>query len=85
MTGAAVLGVHLMTLDRGFVRVDALTRDANRATAFIPDEAYLQDDDRPVSRWDGLLPAIQSRAKLGWPLGSTRSASTDMGGSAVGL
>jgi serine/threonine-protein kinase HipA len=66
MTGAAVLGVHLMTLDRGVVRVGALTRDANRATAFIPDEAYLQDDDRPVLSlgWSAPGDPEQSKARL---------------------
>lgn len=66
MTGAAVLGVHLMTLDRGVVRVGALMRDANRATAFIPDEAYLQDDDRPILSLGWFAPGDpeQSKARL---------------------
>jgi len=45
---AAVLGVHLTNAHAGLTRVGALTRDAQGATAFIIDEAYLRDPQRPI-------------------------------------
>lgn len=63
---AAVLGVHLMGADKKVVRVGTLTRDAHRATAFIPDEAYLRDDERPILTLGWHVPGDpeQSRARL---------------------
>jgi serine/threonine-protein kinase HipA len=45
---AAVLGVHILTPDGRAVRAGTLTRDASRANAFVVDEAYLRDGDRPI-------------------------------------
>jgi serine/threonine-protein kinase HipA len=45
---AAILGVHLMDAARRTTRVGALTRDAQGATAFVADETYLRDDQRPI-------------------------------------
>lgn len=66
MASAAVLGVYLDTPDRGLLRVGSLMRDANRATAFIPDEAYLGDDERPILSLGWYVPDApeQSRARL---------------------
>ncbi len=44
----AVLGVHLTDANAGLTRVGTLTRDAGGATAFIIDEAYLRDPQRPI-------------------------------------
>jgi serine/threonine-protein kinase HipA len=45
---AAVLGVHIPTPEGRAGRAGTLTRDACRATAFVVDEAYLRDGDRPI-------------------------------------
>lgn len=63
---AAVLGVHLLTPDRQVVRAGTLTRDAQRSTAFVVDEAYLRQDERPVLSlsWHAPGDPAQSRARL---------------------
>lgn len=63
---AAVLGVHLMGPDGQVVRAGTLTRNAERATAFIPDETYLRDDDRPILSlgWHAPGDPDESRARL---------------------
>lgn len=64
--GAAVLGVHLMGPDRKIVRVGTLTRNAERATAFVPDETYLRDEGRPILTlaWHTPGDPEQTRARL---------------------
>lgn len=63
---AAVLGVHLIAPDGRVVRAGALTRDASRATAFIPDETYLRDEQRPILSlsWHAPGDPDQTRARL---------------------
>ncbi len=63
---AVVLGVYLMRDERSVLRVGTLTRDAGRATAFIPDEAYLRDDARPILSLGWHVPGdpAASRARL---------------------
>lgn len=62
---AAVLGVHLFEAGGAAVRVGTLSRDAVGATAFVPDEAYLRDDARPILSlsWVGADPDA-TRARL---------------------
>lgn len=62
---AAVLGVHLFEAGGAAVRVGTLSRDAVGATAFVPDEAWLRDDDRPILSlgWMG-ADAEATRARL---------------------
>ncbi len=57
MAGAAVLGVHLITIDNQTVRVGTLTRDAAGATSFVVDEAYLKTPDRPILSLSWFVPA----------------------------
>ena len=45
---AAILAVYLLTSDGGPVRVGALTRDRDGATAFLVDEVYLRNPRRPI-------------------------------------
>ncbi len=63
---AAVLGVYLMDAAKRVVRVGTLTRDGQGATAFIPDEAYLRDDTRPILTLAWHMPGdpAGSRARL---------------------
>jgi len=44
----AVLGVHLIDANACLTRVGTLMRDAGGATAFIVDEIYLRDPQRPI-------------------------------------
>ena len=63
---AAVLGVHIITPDGRTVRAGTLTRDASRATAFVVDETYLRDEDRPILSLCWHVPGDpeQTRARL---------------------
>ncbi|KQZ21686.1 type II toxin-antitoxin system HipA family toxin [Caulobacter sp. Root1472] len=45
---ATVLGAYLLGQHGAPVRVGALTRDGVGATAFLPDEAWLRDEARPI-------------------------------------
>ncbi len=45
---AAVLGIHLLDANGQAVRAGTLGRDATGAVAFVPDEAYLRDEQRPI-------------------------------------
>lgn len=48
MATASVLGVFMMTPDGKPLRIATLTRNAEGATALVPDEPWLRDDDRPI-------------------------------------
>ncbi len=61
---AAVLGVHLMIPDGKVVRVGTLTRDARRATAFIPDETYIRDDERPILTLGWHVPGDPEKSRM---------------------
>ncbi|MGV6876455.1 type II toxin-antitoxin system HipA family toxin [Pseudochelatococcus sp. B33] len=65
-TIAAVLGVHLLDANGQPRRVGTLTRDSNRATAFVVDETYLRDPDRPILSLGWLVPGDEdaTRARL---------------------
>jgi len=66
MAVAAVLGVHLLGPQDQTTRVGTLTRDGDGATAFVVDEAYFRDPDRPVLSLSWLVPGDegQTRARL---------------------
>ncbi len=53
---AAVLGVYLLNQHGAPLRVGALTRDAIGATAFLPEEAWLRDEARPILSLTWLTP-----------------------------
>lgn len=61
---AAVLGVHL--LGNAATRVGTLTRDADGATAFVIDEAYLRTQERPILSLGWTVPGDEeaTRARL---------------------
>ena len=63
---AAVLGVYLIDQAGTARRVGALTREANGATNFLLDEAYLRDDQRPILslQWHTPGNPDQTRARL---------------------
>ncbi|MDI7776597.1 type II toxin-antitoxin system HipA family toxin [Asticcacaulis sp. EMRT-3] len=53
---AAILGVHLLGPANSSVRVGTLSRDATGTTAFVVDEAYLQEPNRPIMSLSWLAP-----------------------------
>ncbi|TIO04827.1 type II toxin-antitoxin system HipA family toxin [Mesorhizobium sp.] len=67
MTGvAAVLGVYLFDPEGNRNRVGVLTRDRDRATAFVVDEVYLRNPERPTLSLSWLVPGDEAttRARL---------------------
>lgn len=66
VAAAAVLGVHLMDRRANVIRVGTLTRNAERTTAFVPEETYVQDDARPILTLAWHVPGDpdQTRARL---------------------
>ncbi|ESQ92538.1 type II toxin-antitoxin system HipA family toxin [Asticcacaulis benevestitus] len=63
---AAILGVHLLGPGNQTTRVGTLTRDSDGATAFVVDEAYLRDPNRPLLSLSWLVPDDdeQTQARL---------------------
>jgi len=63
---AAILGVHLLDRDGRRVRVGILSRDRDGATAFLVDETYLRNPDRPVLSLGWVVPGDEeaTRARL---------------------
>jgi serine/threonine-protein kinase HipA len=66
MAKAAVLGVHLLGAEGYPRRVGTLLRGSDRATAFLVDEAYLRDKERPILSLSWLVPGDEdaTRARL---------------------
>jgi len=66
MATAAILGVYLLGPRDRATRVGMLTRDRDGATAFVVDEAYFRDPQRPVLSLSWVVPADedQTRARL---------------------
>jgi len=63
---AAILGVHILGPRASPTRVGTLTRDAEGATAFLVDEAYLRDATRPILTLGWFVPGDDeaTRARL---------------------
>jgi serine/threonine-protein kinase HipA len=65
-TKAAILGVHLLGPGHQATKVGTLTRDSDGATAFVVDEAFLRDPNRPLLSLSWLVPdhEEQTQARL---------------------
>jgi serine/threonine-protein kinase HipA len=60
---AALLGVNLLSPGGQPARVGTLSRDREGATAFLVDEAYLRDPDRPVLSLGWLVPGDEESTR----------------------
>ncbi|MGN6769165.1 MAG: type II toxin-antitoxin system HipA family toxin [Rhizobiaceae bacterium] len=60
---AAVLGVHLLDIGGHPRRVGTVSRDSDGATAFVVDETYLRDKDRPILSLGWFVPGDEETTR----------------------
>jgi serine/threonine-protein kinase HipA len=60
---AAVLGIHLLDADGHPRHVGTLSRSSDRATAFVVDETYLRDPDRPILSLGWMVPGDEEATR----------------------
>lgn len=60
---SAVLAVRLVRPDQSTVRVGTLSRDSTGASAFVVDEAYFRDDQRPIVSLSWYVPGDEEATR----------------------